>query len=99
MTQLPALPLGSWLKTDPWDDHVRMLNAKRFAPMLAHDKMPLEVTPIYFRLQRYEQANAAPPPAAPSTPQPAAEPQGGTPPAQQQPQEGPQPAAAAPSPQ
>ncbi len=58
MTQIPALPLGSWLKIDPWDDHVHMLNAKRYAPMLPHDKMPLEVTPIYFRLQRYEQANA-----------------------------------------
>lgn len=100
MSQIPALPLGSWLKIDPWDDHVHMLNAKRYAPMLAHDKMPLEVTPIYFRLQRYEQANATPPPA-PGAAQPAADPQGGTTtqPNQQQPQEGPQPTAAAPAPQ
>ena len=100
MTQIPALPLGSWLKIDPWDDHVHMLNAKRYAPMLAHDKMPLEVTPIYFRLQRYEQANATPPPA-PGAAQPAADPQGGTTtqPNQQQPQEGPLPTAAAPAPQ
>ena len=33
LTQIPALPLGSWLKTDPWDDHVHMLDAKRYAPM------------------------------------------------------------------
>src|ERR1035437_1275913 len=73
LTQIPALPLGSWLKTDPWDDKVHMLNAKRYAPMNARDKMPLEVTPIFFKLQRYEAAklnppatpgSAAPPPAA-----------------------------------
>jgi len=52
LTQSAALPLGSWLKTDPWDDSVQMLNAKRYAPMNARDKMPLEVTPIYFNLQR-----------------------------------------------
>ena len=64
LTQVAALPLGSWLKVDPWDDKVRMLNAKRYAPMNARDKMPLEVTPVFFRLQRYDEAqlNA---PAAP----------------------------------
>jgi hypothetical protein len=33
LTQTAALPLGSWLKTDPWDDKVHQLNAKRYAPM------------------------------------------------------------------
>jgi hypothetical protein len=56
LTQIPALPLGSWLKTDPWDDRVHMLNAKRYAPMNPRDKMPLEVTPVYFKLQRYNEA-------------------------------------------
>lgn len=58
LTQIPAFPLGSWLKTDPWDDRVHMLNAKRYLPMNARDKMPFEVTPVYFKLQRYETANA-----------------------------------------
>ncbi len=53
LTQTAALPLGSWLKTDPWDDKVQMLNAKRYAPMNARDKMPFEVTPIFYNLQRY----------------------------------------------
>lgn len=87
LAQIPALPLGSWLKTDPWDDRVRMLNAKRYAPMNARDKMPLEVTPIYFKLQRYDMANAAPAPGSPAAPanntnsaaQPAADPQAGQP--------------------
>ncbi|MDR3724103.1 MAG: hypothetical protein P4K83_06405, partial [Terracidiphilus sp.] len=46
----------SWLKTDPWDDKVHMLNAKRYAPMNARDKMPFEVTPIFYKLQRYDAA-------------------------------------------
>jgi hypothetical protein len=47
-----------------------MLNAKLYAPMNARDKMPLEVTPVYFKLQRYEDATANPPaaPAAGSAP-------------------------------
>jgi hypothetical protein len=61
LAQTAALPLGSWLKTDPWDDQVHMLDAKRYAPMNARDKMPFEVTPIFYRLQRYEAANLAPP--------------------------------------
>jgi len=56
MNQTAALPLGSWLKVDPWNDTVHMLNAKRFAPMNASEKMPFEVTPIYYNLQRYSVA-------------------------------------------
>jgi hypothetical protein len=56
LTQSAALPLGSWLKTDPWDDHVHQLNAKLYAPLNPRDKMPLEVTPVYYRLQRYDEA-------------------------------------------
>jgi hypothetical protein len=59
LAQIPALPLGSWLKTDPWDDRVHQLNAKFYAPLNPRDKMPLEVTPVYFRLQRYDEAQAA----------------------------------------
>jgi hypothetical protein len=72
LNQTAALPLGSWLKTDPWDDKVKMLNAKRYAPMNARDKMPFEVTPIFYKLQRYDEASAAPvnagaPAAAPAS--------------------------------
>jgi hypothetical protein len=31
-----------------------MLNAKRYAPMNARDKMPFEVTPVFYKLQRYD---------------------------------------------
>jgi len=66
LAQTPALPLGSWLKTDPWDDKVHMLSAKRYAPMNARDKMPFEVTPIFYKLQRYEDAQKAPEGASPA---------------------------------
>jgi len=78
LTQSPALPLGSWLKTDPWDDRVHQLNAKLYAPLNPRDKMPLEVTPVYFRLQRYDEAQAAAKNAAPAQP-------AGNPPASQTP--------------
>jgi hypothetical protein len=83
LAQTAALPLGSWLKTDPWDDKVHMLNAKRYAPMNARDKMPFEVTPIFFKLQRYDAAAVTPPAAAApsSSDQPVAAPDN-TPPAQ-----------------
>ncbi len=58
--QIAALPLGSHLRTDSWDDKVIALNAP--APLILNpsDKLPLEVTPVYERLQYYQ------PPAAPS---------------------------------
>ncbi len=71
LTQTAALPLGSWLKVDPWDDSVHMLDAKRYAPMNARDKMPFEVTPVFYKLQRYEAAHVEPP-AAPAAAAPAA---------------------------
>jgi hypothetical protein len=55
LTQIPALPLGSWLNTDPWDDSVHELNARLYAPLNPHEKMPLEVTPVYYRLRRYDE--------------------------------------------
>ena len=101
LAQTAALPLGSWLKTDPWDDKVHMLTAKRYAPMNARDKMPFEVTPIFFKLQRYDAAAVTPPAAsapasapssndqpvaAPDNTPPAAPPQSGAaPPPDQQP--------------
>jgi hypothetical protein len=68
LTQTAALPLGSWLKVDPWDDTVHMLDAKRYAPMNARDKMPFEVTPIFYKLQRYETAHVETPPAPVTAP-------------------------------
>jgi hypothetical protein len=74
LDQIAALPLGSRLKTDPWDDKVQMLNVKPVPLLNARDKMPLEVTPIILRLTRFDSnANQAPgAPPAPAAPAPAA---------------------------
>ena len=82
LNQTAALPLGSWLKVDPWDDSVHMIDAKRYAPMNSRDKMPFEVTPIFYKLQRYETAHAAPP-APPATAAPTGGPTGDAAPTQQ----------------
>jgi hypothetical protein len=69
LNQTAALPLNSRLKIDPWDDKVFMLH---FAParlLNARDKMPLEITPLYFKLQRYQEpSTAAAPPAGAAAP-------------------------------
>ena len=74
LAQTPALPLGSWLKIDPWDDTVHMLNATRYAPMNARDKMPFEVTPIFYKLQRFAASGVTSPTATPTAPPPSGEP-------------------------
>jgi hypothetical protein len=81
LTQIAALPLNSHLKIDPWDDKVFQLNVKPAPLLSARDKMPFEVTPIYYRLQRYQPpvqapsstaaATGAPASAAPATAAPA----------------------------
>jgi hypothetical protein len=53
LNQTAALPLGSWIKIDPWNDTVHQLHAARYAPLNASEKMPFEVTPIYYNLQHY----------------------------------------------
>jgi len=63
LSQVAALPLGSNTVTNPWTDRVRLIDATRYAPTAAFDKLPFEVTPVYYRLTRYgspkEQANLA----------------------------------------
>jgi hypothetical protein len=78
LTQRAANPLGFWLKTDPWDDKVHQLNAKVYAYMNPRDKMPFEVTPIVYKLQRYDEARLDAP-ALPTAPVPTAAPPSGDP--------------------
>ena len=78
LTQIAALPLNSRLKLDPWDDKVFALHFSPSPLLNARDKMPLEITPVYYRLQRYQDqtatpASATPAPASPGNPPPAAD--------------------------
>jgi hypothetical protein len=72
LTQIAALPLNSRLKVDPWDDKVFALHFSPSPLLNARDKMPLEVTPVYYRLQRYQEQTAATPANATAAPAPAA---------------------------
>lgn len=47
IAQIPALPLGSRVKLDPWDDHVEMMKSKPVALRSVRDKMSFEVTPVF----------------------------------------------------
>jgi hypothetical protein len=60
LDQIAALPLGSQLRIDAWDDKVIRLNSKQVPIMNARDKMPFEVTPVFFRLTRYTAPVVAP---------------------------------------
>ncbi len=58
--QIAALPLGSRLRVDSWNDSVEQLNAKPVAVLSPSDKMPFELTPVFFRLRHYGQAATIP---------------------------------------
>lgn len=70
--QITSLPLGSHLRIDSWNDTVEQMNSKPVAVLSPSDKMPFELTPIFFRLRPY--SKAAPVPVSAST---GAEPPGG----------------------
>jgi len=75
LNQIAALPLGSHLRTDSWDDKVFALNLKADQILNPGDKMPLELTPVYFRLQRYQPPATAPASASNAPAQDQAQPQ------------------------
>jgi Zn-dependent protease with chaperone function len=54
--QLAALPLGSRIKLDPWDDHVNLKRSKPESVLSARDKLPFEVTPMIPNLVRVGEA-------------------------------------------
>jgi hypothetical protein len=52
--QQAAMPLDSFLRLDPWTDEVAIMHSS-FEPILgAPDKMPLEVAPIFLKLNYFE---------------------------------------------
>ena len=50
--QIAALPLGSRIKMNPWNDQVEMKPMRPVPLYSARDKMPLEVTPVFLNLSR-----------------------------------------------
>jgi hypothetical protein len=76
LDQIAALPLGSRLRTDSWDDKVYQLKSPPVPLLNARDKMPFEVTPVYYKLTRFDQTQnaAAAEPAAQQPNQASAQP-------------------------
>ena len=81
LKQQAAMPLGAFLRFDPWTDQVIQMHSA-YEPLLsARDKLPFEVTPVYLKLSYWQAptdpsappAAAAPPAAsaAPAAPAPA----------------------------
>jgi hypothetical protein len=54
LDQTAALPLGGRVKLNAWDDHIELIKTKPAAITSARDKMPLEVTPFFPHLSRYD---------------------------------------------
>ncbi|MDE1162713.1 MAG: hypothetical protein PW792_12300 [Acidobacteriaceae bacterium] len=91
LKQQAAMPLGQFLKFDPWTDKVIQLHVG-YEPLLgAADKLPFEVTPVWIRLGYW---TAPVEPVAPA-PAPAADPNAA--PAAAAPADATQPPAAAPA--
>lgn len=66
--QIAALPLGSRIKLNPWNNHIELVKAKPLALLSPREKMPFEVTPVSLHLTRIDQAAASSPQAAAEKP-------------------------------
>jgi len=53
LQQMGALPMGSRIKINPWNDGISLVKAHQVAPASPREKIPFEVTPIDLYLMRY----------------------------------------------
>ena len=67
LTQVAALPINSNLRIDPWDDKVYQMHTKPPTLLNAGDKMPFEITPVFFRLETYQPPAQPVPTSGPAT--------------------------------
>jgi hypothetical protein len=51
--QISALPMGSRIKINPWNDGVSLMKTQQMPPISPREKIPFEVTPINLYLTRY----------------------------------------------
>jgi hypothetical protein len=52
LDQIAALPMGSRVKLNPWNNRVELIKTQPVPITSAREKMPFEVTPFFPRLQR-----------------------------------------------
>jgi hypothetical protein len=53
LQQLGALPMGSRIKINPWNDSISLMKTRQMGPISPREKIPFEVTPIDLYLTRY----------------------------------------------
>jgi hypothetical protein len=58
LQQLGALPMGSRIKVNAWNDSVSLIETHQMGPISPREKIPFEVTPIDLRLTRYVESSA-----------------------------------------
>jgi hypothetical protein len=59
LQQLGALPMGSRIKINSWNDSVTLMETRQMAPLSPREKIPFEVTPVNLHLTRYVETPAA----------------------------------------
>jgi hypothetical protein len=62
LDQIAALPLGSRVKLNPWDNQIVLVKTRPVALLSPREKMPFEVTPFVLYLTRFESG----PPSVPT---------------------------------
>src|SRR5262249_15416336 len=63
LEQIAALPLGSRIKLNPWNNGILLLKNKPISLLAAREKMPCEVSPFQLPLTRASALPPAPPSA------------------------------------
>ncbi|MEO8048868.1 MAG: hypothetical protein ABI833_00510 [Acidobacteriota bacterium] len=58
LEQIAALPLGSRVKVNPWNDQLDLVKTRSLALLSPREKMPFEVTPFVLYLTRSEAVSA-----------------------------------------
>ena len=58
LQQLGALPMGSRIKINSWNDTISLIETHQMGPISPREKIPFEVTPIDLRLTRYVESSA-----------------------------------------
>ncbi|HEY2548172.1 MAG TPA: hypothetical protein VGI46_19020, partial [Candidatus Acidoferrum sp.] len=53
LQQMGALPMGSRIKVNAWNDAVSLIKTQQMGPISPREKIPFEVTPIDLHLMRY----------------------------------------------
>ena len=56
LRQMGALPLGSRIKIDVWNDRLSLIKAQQLNPLSPREKMPFEITPIDLYLTRFTES-------------------------------------------